>query len=424
MFLYKLIFSVIILIFGVAVSACFAGISMNRRSILSIVTFCVLDGLLQLTISTAFSDIFMKQLYPLITHLPLILLFVLVHKCSMINAIVSVLIGFICSQFPRWCSIFIQSFFDNIIIYAVIYVLSAALIFYIIYRHVAELVQIFMTHTTKNALLLASVPFIYYILHYGGTIYTNWLSSNNKIAVHFILTVSCLFYVVSIIYCYHELASQQETKHLAESLNQQLEYAAITLDNMRTLQTQTITYRHDMRHHFAYLQALAATGDLEKIQNYIHTIQSDIDAITPKRFCQNELVNLILSTYDTKAAKKQITLNIQAPIPKDLPISDTRLCAILSNALENALQATENSANKTIEIRLAIRNSALLIQISNPFVGTVAYNNQIPSASQSDHGFGTKSIATIADSYHGQYEFIAENQVFTVRVLLPLNNSL
>jgi len=130
MFLYKLIFSVIILIFGVAVSACFAGISMNRRSILSIVTFCVLDGLLQLTISTAFSDIFMKQLYPLITHLPLILLFVLVHKCSMINAIVSVLIGFICSQFPRWCSIFIQSFFDNIIIYAVIYVLSAALIFY------------------------------------------------------------------------------------------------------------------------------------------------------------------------------------------------------------------------------------------------------------------------------------------------------
>ncbi|MBO5371862.1 MAG: sensor histidine kinase [Lachnospiraceae bacterium] len=193
---------------------------------------------------------------------------------------------------------------------------------------------------------------------------------------------------------------------------------------MRTLQTQTITYRHDMRHHFAYLQALAATGDLEKIQNYIHTIQSDIDAITPKRFCQNELVNLILSTYDTKAAKKQITLNIQALIPKDLPISDTKLCAILSNALENALQATENSTNKTIEIRLAIRNSALLIQISNPFVGTVAYNNQIPSTSQSNHGFGTKSIAAIVDSYHGQYEFIAENQVFTVRVLLPLNNSL
>ncbi|MBO5302963.1 MAG: sensor histidine kinase [Lachnospiraceae bacterium] len=203
----------------------------------------------------------------------------------------------------------------------------------------------------------------------------------------------------------------------------QLKHAAITLDNMRAMQTQTVTYRHDMRHHFSYLQALAATGDLEKIQNYIHTIQSDIDDITPQRFCQNELVNLILSTYDTKAVKKQITLNIQAPIPKDLPISDTKLCAILSNALENALQATEKSGNKTIEVRLAIHNSALLIQINNPFAGTVAYNNQIPSASQSNHGFGTKSIAAIVDAYHGQYEFMAENQVFTVRVLLPLNSN-
>ena len=196
----------------------------------------------------------------------------------------------------------------------------------------------------------------------------------------------------------------------------------MNLNNMRTMQTQAITYRHDLRHHCTYLQVLASAGDLEKITDYLNTIQSDIEAIIPKRFCANELVNLVLSTYDTKATEKNISLNIQASVPKDLPVSDTKLCAILSNALENALYATEQETEKSIQVQLAEHNSTLLIQISNPFTGTVTYENGIPCSSKDNHGFGTKSIATIVDSYNGQYEFIAENQAFTVRVLLPLNN--
>lgn len=44
----------------------------------------------------------------------------------------------------------------------------------------------------------------------------------------------------------------------------------------RTMQTQAITYRHDLRHHCTYLQALASAGDLEKITDYLNAIQPDI----------------------------------------------------------------------------------------------------------------------------------------------------
>lgn len=262
----------------------------------------------------------------------------------------------------------------------------------------------------------------HYIFDYTATVYTDLLYSKNEIAVQFMPSVCCFFYFVFVIYYYRRLALHEEAKHLADSLNLQLEHAAMNLNNMRTMQTQAITYRHDLRHHCTYLQALASAGDLEKITDYLNTIQSDIEAIIPKRFCANELVNLVLSTYDTKATEKNISLNIQASVPKDLPVSDTKLCAILSNALENALYATEQETEKSIQVQLAEHNSTLLIQISNPFTGTVTYENGIPCSSKDNHGFGTKSIATIVDSYNGQYEFIAENQAFTVRVLLPLNN--
>ena len=51
----------------------------------------------------------------------------------------------------------------------------------------------------------------------------------------------------------------------------------------------------------------------------------------------------------------------------------------------------------------------------------MTFDHDIPISPNDNHGFGTKNIAAIVDSYNGQYQFLAENQVFTVRVLLPLN---
>jgi len=57
------------------------------------------------------------------------------------------------------------------------------------------------------------------------------------------------------------------------------------------------------------------------------------------RFCENETVNLILSSYAGKAKQSDITFSIDARLPDTLLLSDTELCSILSNALDNALRA-------------------------------------------------------------------------------------
>jgi len=38
---------------------------------------------------------------------------------------------------------------------------------------------------------------------------------------------------------------------------------------------------------------MASKGNMEDIKEYLQTVQSDLDAITPVRFCENETVNLI-----------------------------------------------------------------------------------------------------------------------------------
>lgn len=416
----NIIYFITVFLFGAAASLCFTGVPASRRNMLRLALFCVLDGMVQIFFFETIGQTGAQRLYPLIVHLPLILFIAIAYKCDIITSIVSVLTAYLCCQIPLWCALLFRQFSSNKIIYTVIYVSVAIIMLYIMYHYEASLTQHFIPKARQSMIMLGILPFCYYVFDYITTTYTDLLYTNNRFIVQFMPSVCCFFYFVFIIYYYHRLEAQEEAEHLAETLNMQLDHAAADLNHMRSMQAQAVSYRHDMRHHFTYLQALAATGNIDKVTEYIQSVQSDLDDITPQRFCSNELINLVLSAYNTKAESEGITLQIHASVPEKLSLSDTKLCAIISNALENALIATAGTKGKNIQIQLAERNQALLIQISNPFTGTISFKNGMPLSGKSGHGIGTKNIAAITESYHGQYQFFIKDQIFTVRVLLPL----
>jgi len=95
---------------------------------------------------------------------------------------------------------------------------------------------------------------------------------------------------------------------------------------------------------------------------YLQTVQSDLDAITPVRFCENETVNLILSSFAAKAKQSEVRLTIDAKLPDSYPFSDTELCSLLSNTLENAIHASKqitDISKRIIHLRMFSRNNKL-----------------------------------------------------------------
>ena len=69
-----LLHGIVLLVFGVSLTAAIAGIRFTKRN--TFILFCVfaLSGVLQLIITFTVSEAIVWKLYPLITHLPLILL--------------------------------------------------------------------------------------------------------------------------------------------------------------------------------------------------------------------------------------------------------------------------------------------------------------------------------------------------------------
>lgn len=410
------------LLFGVALSVCFAGIEYTRKSNIAVGCSCIILLFVQSFCWWLFGIDLTTKLYPLITHLPITLFLTIYLRRPWLISTVSVLTAYLCCQVPRWIGSIGGAVFSSRLIEHICYITAVFLAYYLFKKYVAGVLQKLMEKSIKSCILLGAAPLFYYLFDYITTIYTDLLYQGANGAVQFMPSVFSVVYFVFITLYYLEMQKQIHAHRERNMLAVQLRGAHSELASLRQMQNIAATYRHDMRHHFAILQGMASEGNIEKIRTYLNTAQSDIDAITPIRFCENETVNLILSTFFTKAKQAGIKMTVDAKLPSSIPLSDTELCSLLSNGLENAIYAASclEPKHRTMSVKAMVHKSNLLILIKNPYTGAVAMKGGLPQSSLDGHGYGTRSIAAIADAHGGQAIFSAENGIFTLKIMLPL----
>lgn len=412
------------LLFGMAVAANFAGMVSTRKNYLILVCYTIFVFIIQVLCLFRYGMDLTWKLYPLLAHIPIAGFIAFYLRRSWLISLVSMFTAFLCCQPPRWigsvaADIFVRVAGGDVLGRATInhlgYIVSAVLIYYILQKYVTKSVQHLIQRSVRSCMIFGAVPAFYYFVDCATTVYTDFLYRGTRAAVQFMPFVISAFYFVFVLFYYWEIQKQAIIERERDMLDTQLKQAQIELTSLRQMQQNAQTYRHDMRHHFALLQSLAYKEDTEGIKKYLQTAQSDIDAITPIRFCENETVNLILSSYVSKAKQSEIQLTIDARLPNSIPYSDTELCSLLSNALENAIHACLNisdSNRRSIKLRLYSKNNKLCIDIRNSYEIEPVFNHGLPVSKEKGHGFGTKSMAHIIEKHGGVYQFSVKDGWF------------
>jgi len=343
------------ILFGTATAVSFAGMERTRKNYIAVGCLTTVLFFLQVICLNAWDIDVTFKLYPLLSHLPITVFIVAYLKRPWLISLTSVLASFLCCQPPRWIGTALGEVFDSVSINHVSYIAAAFLTYCFLRKYAVTSVRHLIERSVSSCLLLAPCRLF--------TICSNMLDSQFKQA-------------------------QKE------------------FESLRQMQKTTASYRHDMRHHFALLQSMASKGNMEDIKEYLQTVQSDLDAITPVRFCENETVNLILSSFAAKAKQSEVRLTIDAKLPDSYPFSDTELCSLLSNTLENAIHASKqitDISKRIIHLRMFSRNNKLCIDIRNSYQKEPVFHHGLPVSKEQGHGFGTKSMAHIVEKYGGVF---------------------
>ncbi|NCA93175.1 GHKL domain-containing protein [bacterium] len=411
-----------ILIYGLLIMAFLLNIKMNRKNMLFLSVYVVLSSLLQFVLFSTYGSSFIEKSYPIIIHLPLILLFRWIYKKRLI-AIFFVLLNAYALTTPRkWIGDVVASFFDyDLSLSIIVQIISSPILLLITYRYLRPFVIRILEYKGKHIFLLSIMPGIYYLVTYASTVYTKELYRSDILLPGLLgIGFNLCFYIFMAAY-FDEMTKSFDARTQQTVLQMQIDATTMQIEDYKASQNQAAIYRHDLRHHLHYLSNCISENHTDEAQAYITRINNDTEAAPVTNYCENTSVNLILSAYAAQAKNRNISIEIYAVVPILIPMQSTDICVILGNGIENAIHACakiEDPGKKEITVECRLENTKLIIEICNPFSGVINFDGDVPVSLEENHGFGVKSIVAATQKYQGLYSFTAENGIFTLRVIL------
>ncbi len=209
-------------------------------------------------------------------------------------------------------------------------------------------------------------------------------------------------------------AKLQQENHFLSMQRERYENLKIAIEDARQA-------RHDMRHQFNQISALAEAGNLEQIREYLARAALRIPNMDMS-FCENRAADSVIGYYCALARREGVPFQTQADLPAALPVDEIDLCLVLANLLENALEASlrTDPARRRIGVRAYMHSSRLvLIQVENAFDGEIHEKNGVlQSSKRKGSGVGVQSVRRIAEKTGGASTFTHRNGVFAARVML------
>ena len=215
------------------------------------------------------------------------------------------------------------------------------------------------------------------------------------------------------------LADHQKLERTA----QLAEMRELYYQGLRREQDQVRTLRHDLRNHLTALQGLLARGQTAQAAGYLEQIAGSPWAQGNQQFCENETANVVLSSKAEAARRLGLQTEFQAALPRDLPIADPDLCALLGNAIDNAMEAAQKAANKKVRLHCRTDKGLFMLQVENALTGDERPDLSTTKKDKAAHGFGLAGMREIAARYGGSLEAGPREGRFELVVCLPLERN-
>ena len=166
--------------------------------------------------------------------------------------------------------------------------------------------------------------------------------------------------------------------------------------------------RHDLRHHLGMAQKLLLSGDNEELKQYLDRYAGEVFNLPALTFCENHIVDVIMRHFDVLAQNYQLDFSVDAQLPEKTSLEDADLGNLISNLLENALEACLYvPTEKRISITIKQIKDQVVILVENSFDGYVRTKGgkYLSRKSPNREGLGLASIKAIAAKYGGEAVF-------------------
>ena len=160
-------------------------------------------------------------------------------------------------------------------------------------------------------------------------------------------------------------------------------------------------------------------GNIEEAKKYL----AERLAMEPQplmRYCENTTVNAAISHYMSCARTENIPMTVSANIPGRLSVNELELAIVISNLLENAINACRKIPETDRYLKLTAKyKNQLLLEIENSCDKKVVLDKDgYPFFREENHGIGTRSVLAFVNKTDSEICYCSEETRFRVRMII------
>jgi len=258
----------------------------------------------------------------------------------------------------------------------------------------------------------------YYI---NGNIYFN-MSLALIISLAVYLMILSIVYALRIAELHKDYAiSSLQLSQAKHQITIQKEY----YDALSKQMNEILEIKHDTRHFIGVIKGLSESGCYNELKRFLDEYDGMTETEPLPVFCENAVANSILGYYSLMAKEAGIEFYCTCSIQKQLSVSDTDLCIVLGNAVENAIEACkklDNPETGFVSVEARTKNDQLLIKVENSCNGCLNIQNGdfISTKKEKFHGLGMKNIRRVVEAYGGFTKVEYNGKIFTLLAAFPL----
>ena len=159
------------------------------------------------------------------------------------------------------------------------------------------------------------------------------------------------------------------------------------------------------------LDGYLAAGDTAGALRYIEAQESRLDKTPLRLFAESPLINAALSIYIHRAEQLGIHPKVKINLPKNMATDEHDLAVLISNLLENAVEAEERQppGRRFLSVIIEAGNGQCVLEIVNLADDPITFGeNKLPHTNVPGHGIGMISLEEFAEKYDAYIDFTQE----------------
>ena len=367
------------------------------------------------TTSSPIIDLLLLIIYYFI---PIIYL-VVVNKCSINKAVYIFLLyssvnSLLHSIFRFILGFFLENYLDQIV-KAVI-----ALIVNVLLRYSTNIkIRFQLNIINRNIYILILLAIIFS----GGLIENQITITNEQLqgAVSKTCTIVSILLLIFIIgslvfNCISRAYFENVSSILEKQVNEQVDY----YKKIDKIDKDLSDFRHDYKNHMICVQSLIEAKEYAEATEYLEGITLHKIILSRGFSSGNSIADVLLSDKSEWAEKVGAEIQFEGVIYENIPPAD--LCTILSNAIDNAIEACEkiqSNEQKIISVKCSYIKRIQFIDITNPVSEDVKITNNVVETSKSDkniHGIGLYNIRRTVMKYDGEFDISCKDKTFAMSI--------